>query len=268
MNTAAFGLASCTTAPSPNRAHQRRVARTGVPSALLVGVRVRRERGAPRADAQVQEHTGTDHLEDQPRDLRDGHERGEPGRRQQGPRVEAQLQAEDGRHGAAPALDGRPAQDQRHRRSGRGGDEQHGEHERREGRDQVHDTDARSRGKRFAPVQVYLRTMNPDVVIVMGVSGSGKTTVAKGISTIMGWEFAEGDAFHSDANVAKMRSGTRSPTTTAGPGSSRSATGSPARRPPVRARSSPARRCGGPTATCCATAGRTSASCTSPLRRT
>ncbi|MDN5766206.1 MAG: gluconokinase [Humibacillus sp.] len=46
-----------------------------------------------------------------------------------------------------------------------------------------------------------------DVVIVMGVSGSGKTTVAKGISTITGWEFAEGDAFHSEANVEKMRSG-------------------------------------------------------------
>ena len=41
----------------------------------------------------------------------------------------------------------------------------------------------------------------------MGVSGSGKTTVAKGISTVMGWEFAEGDAFHSDANVEKMRRG-------------------------------------------------------------
>lgn len=48
---------------------------------------------------------------------------------------------------------------------------------------------------------------DPDVVIVMGVSGSGKTTVAKGISTIMGWEFAEGDAFHSEANVEKMRGG-------------------------------------------------------------
>ena len=47
----------------------------------------------------------------------------------------------------------------------------------------------------------------PDVVIVMGVSGSGKTTLAKGISTIMRWEFAEGDAFHSEANVAKMHSG-------------------------------------------------------------
>ncbi|MGO4598978.1 gluconokinase [Terrabacter sp. 2RAF25] len=41
----------------------------------------------------------------------------------------------------------------------------------------------------------------------MGVSGSGKTTVAKGISTVMRWEFAEGDAFHSEANVAKMASG-------------------------------------------------------------
>jgi gluconokinase len=48
---------------------------------------------------------------------------------------------------------------------------------------------------------------DPDVVIVMGVSGSGKSTVAKGISVVMGWEFAEGDAFHSEANVAKMRRG-------------------------------------------------------------
>lgn len=48
---------------------------------------------------------------------------------------------------------------------------------------------------------------SPDHVVVMGVSGSGKSTVAKGISTVTGWEFAEGDAFHSDANVAKMRAG-------------------------------------------------------------
>ena len=44
-------------------------------------------------------------------------------------------------------------------------------------------------------------------VVVMGVSGVGKTTVAKGISTILGWTFAEGDAFHPEANVAKMASG-------------------------------------------------------------
>jgi gluconokinase len=45
-------------------------------------------------------------------------------------------------------------------------------------------------------------------VVVMGVSGVGKSTIAKGISTLMGWTFAEGDAFHSEANVAKMHEGT------------------------------------------------------------
>jgi gluconokinase len=44
-------------------------------------------------------------------------------------------------------------------------------------------------------------------VIVMGVSGVGKSTVAKGLSTLTGWTYAEGDAFHSEANVAKMASG-------------------------------------------------------------
>ncbi|WP_076261832.1 gluconokinase [Intrasporangium flavum] len=55
--------------------------------------------------------------------------------------------------------------------------------------------------------EAEMSATGPDVVIVMGVSGSGKSTVAKGISTVMGWEFAEGDAFHSEANVAKMRNG-------------------------------------------------------------
>jgi gluconokinase len=45
-------------------------------------------------------------------------------------------------------------------------------------------------------------------VVVMGVSGSGKTTVAKHLVEAMGWPFAEGDEFHPAANVAKMRSGT------------------------------------------------------------
>jgi gluconokinase len=44
-------------------------------------------------------------------------------------------------------------------------------------------------------------------VIVMGVSGVGKSTVAKGLSILLGWTYAEGDAFHSEANVAKMASG-------------------------------------------------------------
>ncbi len=44
-------------------------------------------------------------------------------------------------------------------------------------------------------------------VVVMGVSGSGKSTVAEGLVDRLGWEFAEGDDFHPPANVAKMRSG-------------------------------------------------------------
>jgi gluconokinase len=47
----------------------------------------------------------------------------------------------------------------------------------------------------------------PDVIVVMGVSGSGKSTVAKGIATTMGWEFAEGDEFHPKGNVEKMARG-------------------------------------------------------------
>jgi gluconokinase len=45
-------------------------------------------------------------------------------------------------------------------------------------------------------------------VVVMGVSGSGKSTVAEGLVDRLGWEFAEGDDFHPTENVAKMRAGT------------------------------------------------------------
>lgn len=44
-------------------------------------------------------------------------------------------------------------------------------------------------------------------VVVMGVSGSGKSTVAAGLVERLGWEFAEGDDFHPPENVAKMSAG-------------------------------------------------------------
>jgi gluconokinase len=44
-------------------------------------------------------------------------------------------------------------------------------------------------------------------LVVMGVSGSGKTTVAQRVAQRLGWVFAEGDDFHPPANVAKMRAG-------------------------------------------------------------
>src|SRR6188472_2539285 len=53
-----------------------------------------------------------------------------------------------------------------------------------------------------------MQPLGAQQVVVMGVSGVGKTTVAKGLSTVLGWTYAEGDAFHSEANVAKMAAGT------------------------------------------------------------
>jgi gluconokinase len=45
------------------------------------------------------------------------------------------------------------------------------------------------------------------IVIVMGVTGTGKSTIAKALAERTGWTFAEGDDYHSAANVAKMKSG-------------------------------------------------------------
>jgi gluconokinase len=46
------------------------------------------------------------------------------------------------------------------------------------------------------------------IVIVMGVSGCGKSSVGQAIARQTGWPFIEGDDLHSDANRAKMASGT------------------------------------------------------------
>lgn len=45
------------------------------------------------------------------------------------------------------------------------------------------------------------------VIVVMGVSGSGKTTVAERLAAAEGWVFQEGDKLHPAANVAKMAAG-------------------------------------------------------------
>ncbi len=45
------------------------------------------------------------------------------------------------------------------------------------------------------------------IVIVMGVSGSGKTTVGQRLAQALGWRFRDADDFHSPANIAKMTAG-------------------------------------------------------------
>jgi carbohydrate kinase (thermoresistant glucokinase family) len=46
------------------------------------------------------------------------------------------------------------------------------------------------------------------IAVMMGVSGSGKTTIARGVAEREGWRLLEGDAFHPPSNVAKMHAGT------------------------------------------------------------
>ncbi len=45
------------------------------------------------------------------------------------------------------------------------------------------------------------------IAILMGVTGTGKTTIAHELVKLTGWEFAEGDDYHSEANKDKMRAG-------------------------------------------------------------
>ena len=49
--------------------------------------------------------------------------------------------------------------------------------------------------------------MNPAVIVVMGVSGAGKTVIGRELAAALDWHFYDGDDFHSPANVEKMRSG-------------------------------------------------------------
>ena len=50
--------------------------------------------------------------------------------------------------------------------------------------------------------------MKARFVIVMGVAGSGKTTVGEQLAQHLGWNFYDADAFHPAENLAKMANGT------------------------------------------------------------
>ena len=49
--------------------------------------------------------------------------------------------------------------------------------------------------------------MMPSVLVVMGVSGSGKTTIAERLAADLGWLYQEGDILHPPSNIEKMRAG-------------------------------------------------------------
>src|SRR6202048_5141209 len=48
---------------------------------------------------------------------------------------------------------------------------------------------------------------NPCALIVMGVSGSGKSTIADKLAERLGWTYEDGDKFHPASNIAKMSAG-------------------------------------------------------------
>jgi gluconokinase len=48
---------------------------------------------------------------------------------------------------------------------------------------------------------------NPCALVVMGVSGSGKTTIADKLAERLGWRSEDGDRFHPASNIAKMSAG-------------------------------------------------------------
>ena len=49
--------------------------------------------------------------------------------------------------------------------------------------------------------------VRPPVLVIMGVSGSGKTTVGQALAARLRWPFEDGDALHPASNIAKMKRG-------------------------------------------------------------
>jgi gluconokinase len=47
----------------------------------------------------------------------------------------------------------------------------------------------------------------PLIVLIMGVAGSGKTTIGSKLAAALGWSFRDADDFHPPANIAKMSAG-------------------------------------------------------------
>ena len=47
----------------------------------------------------------------------------------------------------------------------------------------------------------------PCALVVMGVAGSGKSTIGEALGSRLGWRYEDGDSFHPPSNVAKMKSG-------------------------------------------------------------
>lgn len=56
-------------------------------------------------------------------------------------------------------------------------------------------------------LQYITLKMDTRFLVIMGVSGSGKTTVGKALALKMGWDFYDADDFHPQENITKMENG-------------------------------------------------------------
>jgi carbohydrate kinase (thermoresistant glucokinase family) len=66
---------------------------------------------------------------------------------------------------------------------------------------------AKSQAELAAAEAAAATAVPPAVLVLMGVSGSGKSTIALELKRVLGWPFQEGDDLHPPANVEKMRAG-------------------------------------------------------------
>lgn len=57
------------------------------------------------------------------------------------------------------------------------------------------------------PAQPAAHGIAKRLVVVMGVCGSGKTTIAEGLHNELGWPWLDADTLHDTSNIAKMRDG-------------------------------------------------------------
>jgi len=57
------------------------------------------------------------------------------------------------------------------------------------------------------PAAAAANNIRDTVLVLMGVSGCGKTAIALELQRLLGWKFEEGDDLHPPANVEKMRAG-------------------------------------------------------------
>jgi gluconokinase len=62
-------------------------------------------------------------------------------------------------------------------------------------------------GRLFSSSKLIAELISTMIILLMGITGSGKTTVGRMLAERLHWDFADADDFHTPANKEKMRQG-------------------------------------------------------------